>query len=84
LPRGARFASILGIDVERLRGLGLVVNAIHAAPSPELLGRLGTKVAEGRLRIPVHKVYALEQVPQALVDLADGGKLGKLSVSVAS
>jgi len=38
-------------------------------------------VSAGRLRVPVQRIYALEAVPQALVDFA-AGKLGKLSVSV--
>ena len=52
-----------------------------ANPDAATLERLANDVAAGRLRVPVQRVYALADVPEALADFG-GGTLGKLAVRV--
>jgi NADPH:quinone reductase-like Zn-dependent oxidoreductase len=63
-------------------GLDLDAAAVVAAPSPPLLSRLANLVADGRLRVPVQRTYALDEVPGAFADFAAGTR-GKLGVTIA-
>jgi NADPH:quinone reductase-like Zn-dependent oxidoreductase len=59
--------------------------APHDLPRPaegELLVRDAAEAAAGRLRVPVHGTYRLDDVPLALADFA-APHAGKLAIAVA-
>jgi len=82
LASGGRFASTVGLGPEHFAGRDLEAYAVMALPSTEVLDRLAADVATGRLIVPVHSVYPLKEVPQALQDFA-GPKFGKFVIAVA-
>jgi NADPH:quinone reductase-like Zn-dependent oxidoreductase len=79
---GGRFASTLGIGPEQLGGRDLTATALMASPTADVLDRLAAEVAAGRLRVPIHATYRLDDVPRALADFATP-HAGKLAVAVA-
>jgi len=81
LKSGGRLASTLGVTGEKLNRKDVKATPVMTIPSPALLGELGAAVASGKLRVPITKTYALDQVGQALKDFS-AGALGKLAVTV--
>jgi len=79
---GGRFSSSLGIGADQLAERNLQATAIVAQPTKEVLDRLAAEAAAGRLQVPIHHSYKLEEVPQALEDFAQGS-LGKLAVAIS-
>jgi NADPH:quinone reductase len=79
-PNG-RFASTLGIGPDQLGDKGVHATAVMAMQTPESLHRLATDVAAGKLRVPVRRTYALQEVPKAISDFA-AGSLGKFGVTI--
>jgi len=81
LAPGGRFASTLGYSPDQLAGRDATATMVMANPDPSTLDRLAADVAEGRLRVPITRSYALHEVPQALADFA-AGTIGKLGVTL--
>jgi NADPH:quinone reductase-like Zn-dependent oxidoreductase len=79
---GGRLASLLMLAPDTFAGLDIDAGAVVATPTPPLLSRLANLVAEGRLRVPVQRTYALDEVPGAFADFAAGTR-GKLGVTIA-
>ncbi|MGZ4607061.1 MAG: hypothetical protein ACXVXV_13090 [Blastococcus sp.] len=52
-----------------------------ADPAQANLDRLSSDVTAGRIRLPISRTYALDDVPRALDDFR-AGTLGKFSVAV--
>jgi NADPH:quinone reductase-like Zn-dependent oxidoreductase len=82
LVHGGRFASLLGVGPEQLGDRPITATSVIAQPERPLLERLAADVAAGRLRIPVQRSYAFDDVPKAFDDFA-AGTLGKLAVTIA-
>jgi len=82
LIHSGRFASLLGVGPEQLGDRPITATSIIAEPVRPTLDRLAAEVAAGRLRIPVQRSYALDDVPKAFADFAVG-TLGKLAVTIA-
>ncbi len=81
-----RLASLLlpGPDscaARSVTGPGLTTWAVAADPRRAVLDDIAAAVADGRLRVPVQRVYGLTEVPRAFADFATG-TLGKLAVRV--
>ena len=51
-------------------------------PSGRRLEFLADWLVQGRIHVPMEKVYPFDQVPQALLKLASGGNNGKIVVEV--
>ncbi|MFE3455045.1 NADP-dependent oxidoreductase [Nonomuraea sp. NPDC059194] len=60
---------------------GITASTVMADPSRATLTRLAADVVAGRLRVPVAKVYPLEESGQALADFT-GGTTGKLAIAI--
>jgi NADPH:quinone reductase-like Zn-dependent oxidoreductase len=76
VPDG-RLASTIGFGPEQDdRAISIVAN-----PDGPTLDRLAGDAAAGRLRVPVSRTYALNDVPTAFADFA-AGTVGKLAVTV--
>jgi NADPH:quinone reductase-like Zn-dependent oxidoreductase len=82
LVPGGRFASTLGVGADQLGSKLVTATTIMAVPATEVLERLASDVATGRLRLHISHTYRLEDVPQALADFR-GPHLGKLAVAIA-
>ncbi|HEY3060461.1 MAG TPA: NADP-dependent oxidoreductase [Chloroflexota bacterium] len=81
LAPGGRFASLLGVGPEQLDGAAAQATSVVAWPDSAILKRLGSDVAAGRLRVPIHATYGLENITEALADFADG-KSGKIAIAI--
>ena len=77
LKDDARIASPTGAAGE---GPGRTM--VMAAPTTENLKRLGARLADGTLRIPVQATYPLAQAPEALIALTSQHTQGKLAIEV--
>jgi NADPH2:quinone reductase len=78
LKSDARIASSTGAA-----GEGAGRTNVMATPSPENLQRLGALLANGTLRIPVHKTFELAEAPEALAALPGEHTQGKLAIKVS-
>ena len=84
LARGGRAASLhRAADPELLDPLGVTGTNVTSAPDRELLAAIGADAAEGRLRVPVRRVFPLEEAPLALDLLRDEHARGKFALSIA-
>jgi NADPH:quinone reductase-like Zn-dependent oxidoreductase len=82
LAPGGRFASLLVMSLEQLGIDGSQrATAVVARPDPAILESLGADIAAGRLRVPIHATYRLEEVPAAFEHFATG-KMGKISIVI--
>ena len=81
LSPGGRIASTHGLGPDALARDDATATPVAAAPDREILDRLAEEVVAGRLRMPITRIYSLQEVPQALADF-EAGSLGKLAVSV--
>ncbi|MGI3786079.1 MAG: zinc-binding dehydrogenase, partial [Janthinobacterium lividum] len=79
LPAGGRLASALGASTDGVGRDDVAVTAVMASATPEVLGELLTAVADGSLRVPIDRTYALGSAAQALADFG-APKQGKLVV----
>jgi NADPH:quinone reductase-like Zn-dependent oxidoreductase len=77
LAPGGRLASTLGYGVDQHPA----AIAEMASPDADILDRLAADIAAGRLRVPITRTYALDEVPAAIVDFRNG-TVGKLAVAV--
>jgi NADPH:quinone reductase-like Zn-dependent oxidoreductase len=82
LVPGGRFASTLGVGADQLRSKQVTATSIMAVPATEVLERLATDVAAGRLRLHIARTYQLEDAPQALADFGSA-HVGKLAIAIA-
>jgi NADPH:quinone reductase-like Zn-dependent oxidoreductase len=80
LTSGGRIASTLHLGQDQLTDRNVTATAVTAFPDRGVLSRLAADKASGRLRVPVARTYGLDDIPQALIDFANG-TLGKLAVS---
>jgi NADPH:quinone reductase-like Zn-dependent oxidoreductase len=78
---GGRFASTVGVGPDQLGDLDVVATAVLAMPTREVLDHLAAEVASGALRVPVERVYKLEEVPHALKDFHKAGP-GKSAIAI--
>ncbi|GAA3473429.1 NADP-dependent oxidoreductase [Nonomuraea roseola] len=81
LANGGRFASTVHFTPEDAGERDLKATTVMADPDPATLALLAAEVVQGRLRVPVAKVYPLEEAQRAIADFT-GGTLGKLAVSI--
>ncbi|MFC7718601.1 zinc-binding dehydrogenase [Nonomuraea recticatena] len=81
LADGGRFASTVHFTPENAGERGLKATTVMADPNPATLALLAAEVVQGRLRVPVARVYPLEEARRAIADFT-GGTLGKLAVSI--
>jgi NADPH:quinone reductase len=81
LVPGGRFASSLGVGGDQLGGRDLIATALMASPTGDVLDRLAAEAAAGRLRVPIHATYRLDDVPRAMADFA-APHVGKLAVAI--
>lgn len=58
------------------------VTPIIADHTSSTLDRLAADAAGGRIRVPISRTYALDEIPEAMADFT-AGTLGKLAVSVS-
>lgn len=75
---GGRAASSVGAAGESAR-IGSVTVA-NASGNAGPLGELGAMVADGRIRAPIRRTYALDDAPQALQDFSNLHTVGKLVI----
>ena len=61
--------------------IGYHAVSVIADPQQGVLDRLAADVVAGRLRVPVTRTYALDDVPEALEDFRKG-TVGKFAVAV--
>ncbi|MFD1931069.1 NADP-dependent oxidoreductase [Nonomuraea mangrovi] len=80
LAPGGRFVSTMH-HVPDTTELGITASTVMAAPDRATLGRLAADVVAGRLRVPVARVYPLEESGRAIADFT-GGTLGKLGITI--
>jgi len=78
---GGRLASTLGLTADQVGRGDLTVLPIMANPVTATLDRLAAAVADGSVRVPIQRTYALADAPQAFADFA-AGTLGKLAIVV--
>ena len=57
---------------------GAKTDGSAAAASVEVLAELAAMIAEGRLEVPIAKIYPLAQVREAFRDLEERHTLGKI------
>ena len=81
LADGGRFGSLLSATPDQPSERTITVVSTYATPHRGVLDRLGADVVAGRLRIPVQRTYALEDVPRAMTDF-QAGTIGKLAISI--
>jgi NADPH:quinone reductase-like Zn-dependent oxidoreductase len=81
LSPGGRIASTHGLGPDALARDDATATPVAATPDRSVLDRLAEEVVAGRLRMPITRIYSLQEVPQALADF-EAGSLGKLAVSV--
>lgn len=81
LANGGRFASTVHFTPENAGERDLKATTVMADPNPDTLALLAAEVVQGRLRVPVARVYPLEEAQRAIADFT-GGTLGKLAVSI--
>ena len=82
LVEDGRFVSLLGVGPDQFPDCRITARAVFATPDRQLLESLAGLVASGRLQVPVHHWYRLDEAPQVFADFA-AGKLGKLGVRTA-
>ena len=78
LASGGRLASSLGAAGEAPGRTNLL-----ASSTPSNLERLAGLLDSGRLRVPIHETYALDQGGAALEAVSGAHKRGKLAIAVA-
>ena len=83
LRAGGRFASSQMVGPEQLGDRDVQATSIMHMPHRETLDELATLAASGELRVPITRTYKLEEVPQAIKDFSQEGKLGKLGIAIA-
>lgn len=77
LKDGARVAS-----PNDAAGEGEGLSNVMASPTTENLERLAALLADGSLRVPIHRTYELAQAPEALAALGAEHTQGKLALRV--
>ena len=83
LREGGRAASLhRAADPELLGPLGVTGTNVHSGPDRELLARIVADAADGTLRVPVRRVFPLEDAPHALDVLRDEHARGKFALSL--
>jgi len=83
LVDGGRAASLhRSADPELLEPRGIVGTNVGSFPDPELLARIGSDAAAGRLRVPLQRTFALDEAPQALDLLKNEHARGKIAIAV--
>ena len=80
---GGRMASTLGFSGDELSRDDVTVAAIMANPGSDTLRSLARAVADGTVRVPITRIYELENLPHALEDFTSG-TTGKLAVRIQS
>jgi NADPH:quinone reductase-like Zn-dependent oxidoreductase len=70
----------LGVIVGRLTGRRMGVLVVR--PGPEHFQPFADLCVSGDMQIPIHRIFSLEQVPQALAHVGEGRALGKVVVEV--
>jgi NADPH:quinone reductase-like Zn-dependent oxidoreductase len=78
LAPGGRIASTLGYGPDQ----HAAAVAVMANPDTPTLDRLVADAAGGELRVPITRVYPLEETPQALADFGAGAHHGKLGIAL--
>ena len=80
---GGRAATTLGVSApEGLAGRNVALTTVMADASPRAFSALAALAASGQLQVPVQRVYRLEEAPEGLAAMRQGGVRGKLGVSV--
>jgi NADPH:quinone reductase-like Zn-dependent oxidoreductase len=84
LRAGGRAASLhRAADAEALDPLGISGTNVHSGPDAALLTRIAADAASGRLRVPVQRVFPLEDAPRALELLRNEHTRGKFALSMS-
>ena len=81
LRDGGRFASSQMVGPDQLAGKDVEATPIMHMPHRETLEELARRAAGGELRVAIQRTYKLDEVPQAIKDFSEQGKLGKLAVT---
>ena len=82
---GGRAASLLGAaDAEQLATRDVRATNIEGTPDPSLLSRLADLADSGELRVPVQRVFSLEEATDGLDAFQREHKQGKFAISVAA
>jgi NADPH:quinone reductase-like Zn-dependent oxidoreductase len=66
------------IDYEAVERLGVHAQGTHAIASAPLLAEVAGLVGDGSLEIPIARTFALDQVRDAYVELAERHSHGKI------
>jgi len=82
LKSGGRLSSTLGHAIDPSSFTEADVTGVTATPTTETLEKIGSAVAAGQLIVPIQATYALDDVPRALDDFAQG-TTGKLSITLS-
>jgi NADPH:quinone reductase len=78
---GGRFTTLLSADPGQAEERGITATATYATPHRATLEKLASDIIAGRIRIPVQRSYALNEVPQAFTDFS-AGTIGKLAIVI--
>jgi NADPH2:quinone reductase len=82
---GGRAASTLGAaDAERLATRDVRATNVVGAPEPVLLSRLAELADSGELRVPVQRVFSLEEATEGLEAFQREHVRGKFAISMAA
>ena len=82
LVPGGRFASTRGVGADQLEGKQVTATSVMSVPTQDVLERLASDVAAGRLRVHIARTYPLDTAPRALADFS-APHVGKLAVAIA-
>lgn len=83
LTAGGRAASTHnGAAEEDLEPRGIAGTNVNSAPDPELLIRLGAAAVAGDLRVPIRRVFSLDDAPLGLELLKNEHARGKLAIDI--
>mgnify|MGYP003403728382 CR=1 FL=1 len=61
---------------------GRRLSVLAVKPGPDQFGALAACCADGSVRIHIDRVFALEEVPEALTYVGTGRALGKVVIAV--
>lgn len=81
-PGGLVASSVNAVDEPAMAARGYHGINVNAHPAPELLERLGTEFAAGRLRVPMEQRVPLLEAPRVLAESRSGALKGKVVLTI--
>jgi NADPH:quinone reductase len=81
-PGGRAASTHRAVDADQFAARELSGTNVTSAPDRALLDRLASLAANGELRIPIQRVFGLDQADEALVVARTGHSRGKMVIAV--